>query len=422
MSRDFKFTTLSLEEYSSFQKKHPYHSFLNSKEAVQLREMNHQSFELLGVKENDELVGATICVYLPVMKKFFYAYAQNGLLVDYFDQELLSFFVDSIKKHIKKRNCIYFIMDPYVPERERDEGGSINERGFNNTSIISSLKNLGFLHQGFPTDYSNMAVVNWMFVKELQDESEDELLKQLDQQTRWSIRKTLKQGVQVRELTRDELSIFIAMERDTAKRRGFSMREEYFYYNQYDSYKDHANVILAYINLDDFLSHLSNEKEDLLKQLEEVNHKLESTPNNSKQLNKKKAIEEALEVNHKNETHSKELKETYGSILNLSTAFFLEYEDEYIYLYSASDETFKEYFGPYAIQWYMLRKALKNHIPLYNFYGISGNFKKEAEDYGVYLFKKGFGGKVILLLGDFILPLSPIYALYKRLKRIRGSL
>ena len=70
----------------------------------------------------------------------------------------------------------------------------------------------------------------------------------------------------------------------------------------------------------------------------------------------------------------------------------------------------------------MLRKSLKNHIPLYNFYGISGNFKKEAEDYGVYLFKKGFGGKVILLLGDFILPLSPIYALYKRLKRIRGSL
>ena len=198
------------------------------------------------------------------------------------------------------------------------------------------------------------------------------------------------------------------------------MREESFYYNQYDSYKDHANVILAYIYLDDFLSHLANEKEDLLKQLEEVNHKLESTPNNSKQLNKKKAIEEALEVNHKNETHSKELKETYGSILNLSTAFFLEYEDEYIYLYSASDETFKEYFGPYAIQWYMLRKALKNHIPLYNFYGISGNFKKEAEDYGVYLFKKGFGGKVILLLGDFILPTHPMYTIYSLLKKIRN--
>ena len=421
MSRDLTFTTISLEEYTSYWKNHPYHSFLNSKEAIQLRESNNQSYELLGVKEDDTIVGATICVYLPVLKKFFFAYAQNGLLVDYEDSEVLSFFVDELKKHLKSKHCIYLLMDPYIFDKERDIDGKDVE-GFDHTSILSTLKNLGFEHQGFPTDYSNMAVVNWMFIKELHDESEDELLKELDQQTRWSIRKTMKQGVQVRELSREELPIFINMERETAKRRGFSMREEAFYYNQYDNYNEHAKVLLAYINLDDFLAHLTNEKEDLLKQLDDVNHKLESTPNNSKQLNKKKAIEEALEINEKNTTHSQELMETYGNILNLSSAFFLEYEDEYIYLYSASDETFKEYFGPYAIQWYMLKRALQNHIPTYNFYGISGNFHKDAEDYGVYMFKRGFGGKVVLLLGDFILPLSPIYALYKRLKRIRGSL
>ena len=419
MSRNLTFTTLSLDEYTGFQKNHPCHSFLNSKEAIQLRDSNKQSYELLGVKEDNVIVGATITVYLPVLKKFFFAYLQNGLLVDYGDKEVLTFFVESLKKHLKEKNCIYAVMDPYISDQSRDIDGQPIE-GYDHTSIITTLKNLGFEHKGFPTDYSNMAVVNWMFIKEIHDETEEELLKELDQQTRWSIRKTMKQGVQVRELSREELPIFMNMEKETAKRRGFSMREESFYYNQYDNYGEHAKVVLAYINLDDFLNHLTNEKEDLYKQLEEVNHKLESTPNNSKQLNKKKAIEEALEVNTKNETHSKELKDTYGNILNLSTAFFLEYEDEYIYLYSASDETFKEYFGPYAIQWYMLKRALENHIPIYNFYGISGNFNKDAEDYGVYMFKRGFGGKVVLLLGDFILPLSPLYTIYKSLKKIRG--
>ena len=66
----------------------------------------------------------------------------------------------------------------------------------------------------------------------------------------------------------------------------------------------------------------------------------------------------------------------------------------------------------------MIRYAIENHIPRYNFYGISGNFDKEASDYGVYEFKRGFGGQVEQLLGEFILPVNKaVYKLYKTVKK-----
>jgi len=57
-------------------------------------------------------------------------------------------------------------------------------------------------------------------------------------------------------------------------------------------------------------------------------------------------------------------------------------------------------------------------FPRFNFYGISGDFRKEAEDYGVYEFKRGFNGTVEELVGDFILPIRKgMYSLYTKLKR-----
>ena len=101
----------------------------------------------------------------------------------------------------------------------------------------------------------------------------------------------------------------------------------------------------------------------------------------------------------------------------MATAFFIQSNDELIYLYSAAYDSFKKFNAPYAIQWYMLQYALRQGIKRYNFYGLSGDFRKEAQDYGVYEFKKGFNGVVEELVGDFILPIQKgPYALYKKLK------
>ena len=73
------------------------------------------------------------------------------------------------------------------------------------------------------------------------------------------------------------------------------------------------------------------------------------------------------------------------------------------------------FYAQYAIQWYMIQYAIKNNFEKFNFYGISGNFDRSHKDYGIYDFKKGFGGVVEEYIGSFELVISPIHYYFKKL-------
>ena len=66
-------------------------------------------------------------------------------------------------------------------------------------------------------------------------------------------------------------------------------------------------------------------------------------------------------------------------------------------------------------QWEIIKYTIKNNIPKYNFYGIDGNFdKNNNEMYGIYEFKRGFGGNVEELIGEFDLIINKFwYRTYK---------
>ena len=54
---------------------------------------------------------------------------------------------------------------------------------------------------------------------------------------------------------------------------------------------------------------------------------------------------------------------------------------------------------------------------------MSGNFDPQAEDYGVYLFKKGFQGEIQELIGDFDYIANPkMYRLYQSLRNVKHKI
>ena len=68
----------------------------------------------------------------------------------------------------------------------------------------------------------------------------------------------------------------------------------------------------------------------------------------------------------------------------------------------------------YTLHFAGVKYAVENNYQRYNFYGITGDFRKENPLYGLYLFKKSFGGHVVELLGEFDLIISPLwYSIYK---------
>ena len=98
---------------------------------------------------------------------------------------------------------------------------------------------------------------------------------------------------------------------------------------------------------------------------------------------------------------------------------FIEYGKETIYAFSGMLNEFKFLQAQYLIQWEIIKKSISRGCNVYNFYGITGDLRPENPQYGVYEFKKGFGGNVIEYLGDFDLVISPIkYLLRQVLKKL----
>lgn len=99
-------------------------------------------------------------------------------------------------------------------------------------------------------------------------------------------------------------------------------------------------------------------------------------------------------------------------------AMFVLYGPEVVYLYSGSDRKYKKYGGPHLMQWQMIQYAAKHGFCEYNFYGV-----RPVAGNGVYAFKRGFKGRVVELLGTFMLPLNVVgrlYMLTKKPEEMRG--
>ncbi|MDO4520824.1 MAG: peptidoglycan bridge formation glycyltransferase FemA/FemB family protein [Erysipelotrichaceae bacterium] len=413
-----EFCILTEDEYTAFQMNSPLRGFLNSPEAIHLKQAGGWQTEYAGVKENGRIIAATALTMIPLMKIFRFCHAQSGFLMDYHDEDTLAFFTAKLKKHLAKQKVVYMLINPNIDHVERDIDGNEVEGGYDNSYVKEALERNGFEHRGFVRDYSAFTMISWIFTLDLRGKTEAQVLKEMDQQTRWSVNKTVKQGIQVRELKPEEIGKFIQMEERTAQRRGFEMREKDFYVKQLEAYGEHAKVLLAYLDLNEFRENLKKEKEQLDADMAEVNARLAETPNSKKFVKKQRVIQEALDLNEKKWKEADETEAEHGSLLEMAASFFIIYDNEIVYLYSAAEDEYRKYNAPYAIQLAIIRYALEHKIPRYNFYGISGNFSKDADDYGVYEFKKGFGGRVEQLIGEFILPVNrTVYRLYRTIKK-----
>lgn len=79
----------------------------------------------------------------------------------------------------------------------------------------------------------------------------------------------------------------------------------------------------------------------------------------------------------------------------------IHYGNKVWYLYGASANENRKQMPNYQLQWEMIRWALETGCDIYDFRGVSGDLTPENPLYGLYLFKKGFGGDLVEFCGEF---------------------
>ncbi|MFA6653480.1 MAG: peptidoglycan bridge formation glycyltransferase FemA/FemB family protein [Candidatus Delongbacteria bacterium] len=89
----------------------------------------------------------------------------------------------------------------------------------------------------------------------------------------------------------------------------------------------------------------------------------------------------------------------------LAAIFFAVSDKRATYLYGASSSLNRNLMGTYAVQWEAITRAKKKGCTKYDMFGVSPKPDPAHPMYGLYKFKKGFGGRMFHRMGCWDYPL-----------------
>lgn len=406
-----QFIEITKERYHKFWENHPLKTFLSAPEIGDLRKSSGWDVYYVGVEDNKKLVAAAMIVSHKRHFGKYEFYSPRGVLVDYENEDLLHYFLDEIKKFVKKHHGYIFRIDPYVIYKERDIDGNIVEGGVDHSKVVSDLLKFGFKKVSIP----NMEQVGWMFSLPLEGKTKEQILKEMKAGTRNKIRKTEKFGITVKELSYDELDRFQNIMVETGERKNFSVRSVDYFQKMYQLFHDKGEVKYYVTELDlvQYLKKLHDEKKEL-------EDKLSSLSDAKYNDGQKKNLENEIVSFDKRIQDAEDIRKEKGTdVITLSGSMFMIIQPEIIYLSSGNYEEFLKFNSQYLLQWMMIQYGIEHGFKKHNFYGIPANINEHPKDYGIYEFKRGFNGIVEELIGEFELPITWHYYLMKLIHKIK---
>lgn len=192
-------------------------------------------------------------------------------------------------------------------------------------------------------------------------ESEEELLSDMHEKTRYNIRLAERKGVTVRVGSTDaDIESYLSLNRETASRDQFSSQSDAYIRATVQSLRDSG------------MCHIR-------------------------------------------------LAEYQGAVLAANIE--MRFGDMTTYLYGASSSSHRNVMAPFALQWSAIQQAKQTGCRFYDLYG-SNPVSSESFDYkksweGITRFKLGFGGSRVEYIGTWEIPLMPFA--YRLMRMIRGE-
>lgn len=411
---------LGIEEFNEFSSKHENGIFFQTSYWGNLKQMTGWVPLIVGIKDGYNIKGATLLLAkkIPVFNKYIF-YAPRGYLLNYNSKEFLKQFTEQIVKYVKKKNGIFLKINPYLIYQERDKNGDIVQNGINNQKVIDNLKKIGYKHNGMTLTYGTDLEPRWLSILDIKDKTEAQILKEMDRITRWTVNNSYKHGLKLVEIDETRINEFKKLMEHTGERRGFIDRPLEYYKEMYKSFKENDNIkiMLVEFNPQEYLINLEQQKqqlEDKISKLNDIKDSAKIKEFQNQLLGCTNRIEEMLV-----------LKENSLENIVIAGGLFMTFGKEVVSLFGASYRDFMKYKGQYFLNFEMIKYAINNNYEKFNFFGISGEFNKESELYGLFDFKRGFGAKVVELIGEFNLIINPLFygiyqLMYKIYRKMKG--
>lgn len=389
-------------EYDQFVKEHELVNVLQSSAWEEVKsDWQHEKF---GIYRGDKLLAtASILIKtLPLGYRMFYI--PRGPVLDYKDAELLNFVLQSIKSYARSKRAIFVIFDPSICLSQssiKHEKTEFPE----NLAIIDSLQQMGVRWSGKTEEMGDTIQPRIQAKIYKENFAEDKLCKS----TKQVIRSARNKGVEIQIGGDELLESFSFLMKKTEKRKDIHLRNEAYYKKLLDNFKDKAYITLATL---DIAKRLRELEEQLAKNLALEEAFTESTRTSkveAQRRKKERLVEErAFLQRYLNEEKSN---------IPLAATLSLEFGNTSVNLYAGMDDAFKRYNAP-ILTWYeTARYAFERGMLWQNLGGVENSLNG-----GLYHFKEKFNPTIEEYLGEFTMPIHPLYPLLRLALDFRKTL
>ena len=434
-----QFTEISPQDLDSFSASLPQGNFQQTSQMAAMRRSQGTQVEILAVKREGTVVAACVLeTYHSRLSTF--SVVHNGPLLDYHDEELVTFFFTQLQQRARKNGASQLEIIPETIYNLHNSDGSLMGDGFSAASHdagddvpaaghdagdgssrpaispvafarepeIATLEKLGFKHSGFTVGYTT--IPRWRYLKDLSAIADEKaLLASYSKNTRRNVKIAAKSGVTVRAIGRDELPIFHHLCELASEKQGFDNRPLEYFQALYDNLGDKAQFMLATLDLKYYLEQWEAKKQKAEAEIARLQASL-ATSHYPESVHKKIATaQKTLTACENRIARAHEYIEQDGTTVDISAAMFVWHPRQAFYLFSGSDEKYAKFYGPTALQHWVMTESLKRGLMSYNFYGIDGVFDDpNSQGHGVLEFKQGFQGYVAEMTGQFSVVLRPV--------------
>lgn len=302
------------------------------------KSLGNKIFRLALLDGGGEIKAATLLIKHEMPFEYNYLYCPRGpVATSIVEKQDLTKIFDDIKRIAKEEKSFMIRLDPPWSQGNQQK-----------------LEDLGFRRSEYEIQPKCNFIINI-------SRSEEEILAQMKQKTRYNIGLAQRHGVKIRvSKESSDIEVFWQLMKQTAKRDSFNPHPKEHYKKIFDIFSHDQTIQL-------FLAEYDNK-----------------------------------------------------TVAASMVSFFGQFAT---YLHGASSDLYREIMAPYLMQWQAIQEAKKLDCLYYDFGGVNGQTFYDKKWDGMTRFKTGFAPEVTCkeYVGSYELILSPvIFAAYKFVKQFRG--
>ena len=272
-------------------------------------------------------------------------YVPKGPLLDWKDRNIRVAVLKSLINLSKDLGGIFIKIDPDIYLGTGLEGESDFSKNEEGLTVVSDLKKLGWLFSQEQIQFKNTVLIDLC-------PSEDKLLANMKQKTRYNIRLAGRKGVKVRIGDLSDIDMLYQMYLETSVRDQFVIRSEEYYRNLWTTFIQAGLAV-------PLIAEVDNEP--------------------------------------------------------IAALILFIFRKRAWYLYGMSRKIHRSKMPNYLLQWEAIKRSKDAGCEIYDMWGAPESMDKRDALQGVYRFKSGFGGTLVRYLGAWDYEISPaLYNIYTK--------